>query len=205
MPRVKSEKKAARPARARKPQPALAPSRLVARYREVVVPAMKEKFGYANNLAVPRLEKVVVNVGVGRIVKDKAMLEQVVEGLGRITGQKPQATMAKKSVASFKTRRGMTIGYRVTLRGRRMRDFVDRLVAIALPRTHDFRGLSAASVDGSGNLTIGVREHIVFPEIMAESARNIWGFEATVVTTAKSRAEGLELFRLLGFPIRTRG
>lgn len=178
------------------------PHRITERYRTVAVPAMRAKFGYPNDLAVPRLVKAVVNVGVGRIVKDQVLLDQVAEGLGRITGQKPQPTQAKKSVASFKTRRGMTIGYRVTLRGRRMLDFVDRLVSVALPRTHDFRGLVPSSVDQSGNLTVGVREHIVFPEITAESARNIWGFEVTVVTNARSHAEGLELFRLLGFPIR---
>ena len=176
--------------------------RIAERYRTVAVPAMRAKFGYPNDLAVPRLVKAVANVGVGRIVKDQALLDQVAEGLGRITGQKPQPTQAKKSVASFKTRRGMTIGYRVTLRGRRMLDFVDRLVSVALPRTHDFRGLVPSSVDQSGNLTVGVREHIVFPEITAESARSIWGFEVTVVTNARSHAEGLELFRLLGFPIR---
>lgn len=176
--------------------------RLAERYRTVVVPALQAKFGHPNALAVPRLVKAVVNVGVGRIVKDQALLEQVTEGLKRITGQKPQPTQAKKSVASFKTRRGMLLGYRVTLRGRRMLDFVDRLVSVALPRTHDFRGLAPSSVDQSGNLTVGVREHIVFPEITAESARSIWGFEVTVVTNARSHAEGLELFRLLGFPIR---
>lgn len=179
-----------------------APHRIAERYRTVAVPALKAKFGYPNTLAVPRFVKVVVNAGVGRIVKDQALLEQVVEGLTRITGQKPQPTRAKKSVASFKTRQGMLLGYRVTLRGRRMLDFIDRLISVALPRTHDFRGLVPSSVDGSGNLTVGIREHIVFPEITAESARNIWGFEATIVTNARSRAEGMELFRLLGFPIR---
>lgn len=191
----------AKPARKTKAR-VRAPNRIAERYRTVAVPAMQAMFGYPNALAVPRLTKVVVNAGVGRIAKDQALLDQVAEGLGRITGQKPAPTRAKKSVASFKTRRGMLLGYRVTLRGRRMVDFVDRFVSVALPHTHDFRGLVPSSVDRSGNLTVGIREHIVFPEITAESARNIWGFEVTMVTNARSRAEGLALFRLLGFPIR---
>ncbi len=176
--------------------------RLQLHYRDTVVPAMRARFGYRNDLAVPRVIKVVLNVGVGRIAKDKALLDNVVAGLTAISGQKPVPTAAKKSIASFKSRKGMLVGYRVTLRGKRRLDFMDRLISVALPRTHDFRGLGESSVDGRGNLTIGIREHIVFPEISTEQARNIWGFEATVVTNARSHAEGLALLQLFGFPIR---
>ncbi|KKS44160.1 50S ribosomal protein L5 [Candidatus Azambacteria bacterium RIFOXYD1_FULL_42_11] len=149
-----------------------------------------------------RIEKVVINVGLGRTVRDEKFLEIVMRDLALITGQKPKTTLAKKSIANFKIRQGMVVGAVVTLRGAKMRDFLSRLVNIALPRTRDFRGLDAKSLDKNGNLTIGVKEHIVFPEISGEEVRNIFGFEITVVVKAKNRDEAIKLYKTLGFPIK---
>ena len=149
-----------------------------------------------------RIEKVVINVGLGRTVRDEKFLEIVMRDLALITGQKPKTALAKKSIANFKIRQGMVVGAVVTLRGAKMRDFLSRLVNIALPRTRDFRGLDAKSLDKNGNLTIGVKEHIVFPEISGEEVRNIFGFEITVVVKAKNRDEAIKLYKTLGFPIK---
>lgn len=176
--------------------------RLKEKYTKEIVPKLKEKFGYKNNLAVPKLEKVVVNVGFGRHAKEKAYIDNVVDALARITGQRPVLTKAKKSISSFKIRQGMTIGAKVTLRGQRMYDFVEKLIHISFPRIRDFRGISEKSVDPSGNLTVGFREHLAFPEIKADEVENVFGLEVCLVTTAKTREEGLELFRLLGFPFK---
>ncbi|MDP3725828.1 MAG: 50S ribosomal protein L5, partial [bacterium] len=170
-------------------------------YKKNVIPAMREKFGYKNVMAVPKVEKVVVNMGIGRLHDDKER-EEVKKFLRLITGQEPSSRPAKKAIAAFKTREGLVIGYQVTLRGKRMEDFISRLVNIALPRTRDFRGLSASAFDNRGNLTIGVKEYIVFPEMIGEDYRFLFGFEATVVTTTKKRDEGIELLKLLGFPIK---
>ena len=151
-------------------------------------------------MAVPRIEKIVVNCGVGRIRDEKERAE-IQKYLALVTGQKVAPRPAKKAIASFKTREGLVIGYQVTLRGKRMSDFLTRLVSIALPRTRDFRGLDESSFDTKGNLTIGVKEHIVFPEMIGEDYRFLFGLEITVVTTAHTRAEGIELLRLSGFPI----
>ena len=174
---------------------------ILERYQKVALPELKKEFGFSNALAAPRLRKVVVNIGTGRI-RDPKQLEIIEKSFMAITGQKPVERKAKKAIASFKTRAGMGIGYSTTLRGRRMYDFLDRLVGAALPRTRDFRGIPQSSFDEKGNLTIGVKEHIVFPEMIGEDVRFIFSLEATIVTTAKSRAEGIALLRHMGFPIQ---
>ncbi|OHA62322.1 MAG: 50S ribosomal protein L5 [Candidatus Wildermuthbacteria bacterium GWA2_46_15] len=178
------------------------------RYRKEVVPALVAKFGYKNQMAAPRIEKVFVNTGFGRLVagatgdEQKKICQSVLEDLALICGQKPVLTLSKKSIASFKLRKGMAIGAKVTLRGKRMEDFVDRLIRIALPRSRDFQGISPKSIDKEGNLTVGLKEQITFPEISPENTKRIFGLEAIIVTTAKNKEEGTELFRLLGFPIK---
>jgi large subunit ribosomal protein L5 len=177
-------------------------STLQEKYQKEIIPAMRTKFGYKNIMAVPKIDKVVVNVGVGRL-RDEKEHEEVKKYLALITGQKPAPRPAKKAIASFKTRQGLIIGYQVTLRGRWRYDFLSRLIHIALPRTRDFRGIDETSFDPRGNLTIGIREHIVFPETIGEDYRFLFGFEVTVVTTAKKREEGVELLKLMGFPIKS--
>lgn len=171
-------------------------------YKKDVIPAMRKGFGYKNVMSVPKIEKVVVNVGIGRMQDEKERSE-VEKYITLITGQKPSRRPAKKAIAAFKTRKGLIIGYQVTLRGTRMYDFLARLVRVALPRTRDFKGLEEKSFDAAGNLTIGMKEHIVFPEMIAEEYRFLFGLEVTVVTTAKKRAHGIELLRLMGFPIKS--
>lgn len=173
------------------------------KYIKEVIPAMRKDFGYKNIMAVPKIEKVVVNCGVGKI-KDEKQLETIQKHLALITGQKVSPRPAKQAIASFKTREGQIIGYQATLRGKRMYDLLSRLINIALPRERDFRGLSEKSFDSRGNLTIGVKEHIVFPEITGEDVRFMFGLEATVVTTAKKREEGVALLRHFGFPISSK-
>ncbi len=171
------------------------------KYKKETIPALRVRFGYKNVMAVPAIEKVVVNCGVGKI-RDEKQREEIEKYLALITGQKAASRPAKKAIAAFKTRKGLVIGYQVTLRGKRMYDFLSRLVNIALPRTRDFRGIEKKSFDGKGNLTIGIKEHIVFPEMIGEDYRFLFGFEVTVVTTAKRREEGIELLRMVGFPIK---
>ena len=175
-------------------------TRLEEHYSTAVTPALIEKFGYKNPMQVPKLEKVVVNMGVGDAVRDSKKVESAVEELTLITGQKAVVTRAKKSVAAFKLREGMPIGCKVTLRGKRMYEFVDRLVNIALPRVRDFRGLSDASFDGKGNFSLGIKEQIVFQEIDYDKADGIRGMDVIVVTTAKTDEEARELLRNLDFP-----
>jgi large subunit ribosomal protein L5 len=171
------------------------------KYTKEVIPAMQAKFGYKNIMAAPKIVKAVVNAGVGRLREEKER-EEVVKYLSLITSQKTAPRSAKKAIAAFKTREGMIIGYQTTLRGRRMYDFLSRLVHAALPRTRDFQGLEPSSFDQSGNLTIGVKEHTIFPEMIGEDYRFLFGLEITVVTSAKTREEGVELLRLMGFPIK---
>ena len=181
-------------------------SDLKQKYIKEVIPKMKERFGYKNNLAVPRIEKVIVNIGIGSsALKDEKVQETTSKDLALITGQKPVPTLAKKAISGFKTRKGMVVGLKVTLRGKRMFDFVSRLINVALPRTRDFRGLNSKSVDQGGNLTIGIKEHIIFPEISTEDMKKIFSLEVTVVTKAKKKEEALELFKLMGFPIKQDG
>ena len=176
--------------------------RLKERYQKEIAPALKTKFGYQNIMAVPRLTKVVINAGVGRNAKDQAFIDGVVSSLQRISGQKPVLTKAKKSISAFKTRQGMVIGVVVTLRGARMFDFVEKLVKITFPRIRDFRGLNPKQVDGQGNLAVGFREHIAFPEIKADEVDNSHGLQVCLATTARNYAQGLELFKLFGFPLK---
>jgi large subunit ribosomal protein L5 len=173
---------------------------LLKRYSDQVVPGLIKEFGYKNKMAVPKIVKVVVNTGVGRI-RDEKQLEVIQKQLSAITGQKSVPRKAKKAIASFKTRIGMVVGYSVTLRGKRMYEFLERLIHVALPRTRDFRGLLLKGFDKAGNLTIGIKEHIVFPEMIGEDVRSIFSLEATIVTTAKSREEGIALLREIGFPL----
>jgi len=174
------------------------------KYKKQVIPAMKQKFGYKSDMAVPRIEKVVVNVGIGSIIasKDEKAQEAITRDITLITGQKPLVTLAKKAISAFKIREGMPVGLKITLRGKRMYDFLSRLVNIVLPRTRDFRGLNSNSIDEDGNLTIGIKEHIIFPEISQEDLRRIFGFEITVVTHTKNKEKALEMYKLMGFPIK---
>lgn len=172
------------------------------KYQKEVVPLMKQKFGYRNDLMVPRIEKAVVNVGTGAYSKDEKAQEEIVRDLSLITGQRPVVTLAKKAISAFKTREGLPVGLKITLRGKRMYDFVERLINVVLPRTRDFRGLDQKSIDQNGNLTIGIKEHIIFPEVSQEDLKRIFGMEITIVTTANKKEEAIELFKLLGFPIK---
>lgn len=182
--------------------------RLKEKYKKEIIPAMKEKFGYKNVMAVPKIEKVVLNTGFGKILAGKTSEEQkkftesILLDLSLIAGQRPVLAKAKKSISGFKVRKGQPIGAKVTLRKKRMSDFLERLIHIALPRSRDFRGIELNSFDEKGNLTIGIREHIAFPEILPERTRLNFGLEVTVTTTAKKREEGIELLRLIGFPIK---
>lgn len=177
-------------------------SRLSERYRSVAIPALKEAFHYRNVHEVPGLDRIVVNVGISSSRKDEKVIETVSDTLRRITGQQPVLTRARRSIASFKIRQGMIVGAKVTLRGRRMVDFLDKLIAITLPRVRDFRGISPANFGRSGTLTIGFREHTVFPEIRSDEVEHLHGLEVSIVTTAKTPAEGTLLLRKLNFPFR---
>ncbi len=176
--------------------------RLIEKYQKEIIPQLKEKLGVKNILALPRIKSVVVNVGVGRFTKDKAHIDNVVESLTNITGQKPVLCEAKKSISAFKIRQGNVVGVKVTLRGRRMYDFIEKLVNITFPRIRDFRGISEKAVDNYGNMAIGFKEHLAFPEIKIDEISKQHGLEVCVSTTAKNCETGLELFRLLGFPFK---
>ncbi|UCG38223.1 MAG: 50S ribosomal protein L5 [bacterium] len=172
------------------------------RYREEVVPAMMKTFNYRNVMQVPRIEKVVVNMGLGEALQNARILDTSVEELSRITGQRPVLTKARKSIANFKLREGNPIGCRVTLRRQRMYDFLYRLLNIALPRVRDFKGVSPRGFDGRGNFTLGVREQLIFPEIHYDDVEKIKGMNITIVTTAETDEEAKELLDLLGVPFR---
>jgi large subunit ribosomal protein L5 len=171
-------------------------------YREQVVPQLIETFGYKNRMQVPKLGKVVLNMGLGEAIQNIKILDSAVEELKLISGQQPVVTRAKKSIAAFKLRAGMPIGCRVTLRRHRMYDFVNKLVNIALPRVRDFRGVSAKAMDGQGNYSLGIKEQIIFPEIDYDRIDKIKGLNVTIVTTAENDKEGKELLRLLGMPFK---
>lgn len=172
------------------------------KYVKEAAPALQKKFGRANVMALPRIVKVVINAGVGRLREEKDR-QEIEKHLALIAGQKPAPRKAKKAIAAFKTRLGLVIGYQTTLRGRRMYDFLERFVRIALPRTRDFQGIPSSSFDPRGNLTVGVREQTIFPELIGEDYRFLFGFEVTVATSAKRREEGIELLKMMGFPIKT--
>jgi large subunit ribosomal protein L5 len=174
--------------------------RLKARYQNEVLPALQRELGMSNPMRVPRLEKIVVNTGVGEAIRDAKLLDAVLEDLATITGQKASVTRARKSIANFKLRAGMPIGAKVTLRGNRMWEFLDRLLATALPRIRDFRGLNPDAFDGGGNFTLGVTEQLIFPEIDYDKVVKVRGMDITVVTTAEDDDEARALLRALGFP-----
>lgn len=174
--------------------------RMRSRYDEVIVKAMTEKFGYKNAMEVPRIEKIVLNMGVGEATQDKKKVEQAVGEMELIAGQKPVVTKAKKSIAQFKLREGMPIGCKVTLRRERMYEFLDRFITMALPRVRDFRGLNPKSFDGRGNYACGLKEQLIFPEISYDKVGQIRGMDVIVTTTANTDEEGRELLRLFGFP-----
>ena len=178
-------------------------ARLKDRYREEIAPALKERFEIQNPMRIPKLNKIVVNMGVGEAAQDSRRLDGAIEDLARITGQKPQLRRARKSIAGFKIRDGMPVGARVTLRGERMWEFLDRLINIALPRVRDFRGISPRSFDGRGNFALGLREQTIFPEVSYDSIDTTRGLDVAVVTTAESDEEARELLRMLGMPFRT--
>lgn len=177
-------------------------ARLQGLYNTDVVPKMREKFHYRNRMEIPRLSKVIVNMGLGEAIENVKVLESASEELGLITGQKPVITKARKSISNFKLRAGVPIGVKVTLRRDRMYDFLDKLMGIALPRVRDFKGVSPKGFDGRGNYTLGIREQIIFPEINYDKIDKIKGMNITIVTTAGTDEEGLELLRLLGMPFR---
>lgn len=177
-------------------------SRLKERYQKEVVPELIKRFGYRNPMQVPKVEKIVINMGVGDAVADSKALDSAMQNLAMLSGQKPAITRAKKSVANFKIREGMPIGCRVTLRGQRMYDFLDKLVNVSLPRIRDFRGVSPRSFDGRGNYTLGIREQLIFPEIDYDSIDKIRGMDINIVTTAETDEEAMELLARLGMPFR---
>ncbi|MEB2781550.1 50S ribosomal protein L5 [Algoriphagus persicinus] len=178
----------------------MANPRIKQKYVDEIVPALKEKFQYASVMQVPKLEKIVLNKGIGAAVADKKLVDQGVEELSLITGQRAVSTIAKTSVSNFKLREGMPIGAKVTLRGQTMYEFLDRLISIALPRVRDFKGISDKGFDGRGNYTLGVQEQIIFPEISIEKVNRISGMDITFVTSAKTDEESLELFKAFGMP-----
>ncbi|MGC8791993.1 MAG: 50S ribosomal protein L5 [Bryobacteraceae bacterium] len=177
-------------------------ARLKEYYRSTVVPALMKEFGYKNVMAVPRLEKITINMGLGEASQNPKLMDSAVQELALIAGQRPVVTKARKSIAAFKLRAGMTIGCMVTIRGERMYEFLDRLMNIALPRVRDFRGLSTKSFDGRGNYTLGLRDQLVFPEVDYNKVDKIKGMNITITTTARTDAEGLALLKHLGMPFR---
>lgn len=180
-------------------------NRLEQKYKETVKPALIEKFGYTSSMQAPKLEKVVINLGVGDAIVNTKALDEAVEELTAISGQKPVITKAKKSIANFKLREGMPIGCKVTLRGERMYEFLDKLFNISLPRVRDFHGVSNTAFDGRGNYTLGVREQLIFPEINFDKVSKVRGMDVVIVTTAKTNQEAHELLAQLGMPFAKRG
>ncbi|MBM4030217.1 MAG: 50S ribosomal protein L5 [Planctomycetes bacterium] len=175
-------------------------ARLLERYKTEIVPKMMERFGYKNRLAVPRITKIAINVGVGNSHDDKTRLEQAVRDLTAITGQRPATVQARKSVAAFKIREGFHVGVKATLRGTRMYEFLDRLVSAAIPRLRDFRGLSTTSFDGRGNYSLGIGEQLVFPEVKVDDVQAVQGMDVTLCTTARTDEEAFALLTLFGMP-----
>ncbi|HBN77490.1 MAG TPA: 50S ribosomal protein L5 [Planctomycetaceae bacterium] len=180
-------------------------TRLLEKYNTEIVPAMQEEFGRKNVHSLPKLQKIVLNMGLGKAIQDRKRLEEAVQHLTVIAGQKPQITRAKKSVAGFKLREGMEIGCCVTLRGQRMYEFLDRLITLALPRVRDFRGVKANAFDGNGNYSLGLSEQMVFPEVDADNAKYIQGLNVTIVTSATNNDEAKVMLTKFGFPFRKPG
>jgi len=178
------------------------PVRLQKHYQEKVIPVLMKEFSYGNPMQVPRLECIVLNVGMGEATQNAKLLDSAVKELGTITGQRPVVTRARKAIANFKLRKGLPIGAKVTLRGRRMYEFLDRLITAALPRIRDFKGVSPKSFDGRGNYTLGLKEQLIFPEIKYDEVASIHGMDITIVTTATANDEGTALLKHLGVPFR---
>ncbi|MDR3208666.1 MAG: 50S ribosomal protein L5 [Rickettsiales bacterium] len=176
-------------------------ARLFDIYKTKIVPELKKEFGYRNDMSVPKLSKIVLNMGVGEGAGDKKKLDVAIADLTLIAAQKPKTTFARKSIANFKLREGQAIGAMVTLRGRRMYDFLDKLITVALPRIKDFQGLSKSKFDGRGNYAFGIREHLVFPEISVDKLESIRGMDIVIATTAKTDGEGMALLSKLGLPL----
>lgn len=172
------------------------------KYNKEAVAELKKIFNFKNSLQVPRISRVVVNVGIGKFLKDGNTVKEIVDSIQLITGQKPVLTKARKSIAGFKIREGLEVGVKVTLRGRRKWDFLERLVDAAIPRIRDFQGIKESSIDKNGNLNLGIKEHMIFPEILPENVKTIFSLQVNVATTAKNHKEGLELFKVLKFPIK---
>src|SRR4051794_22154608 len=177
-------------------------ARLYDQYTAEIVPALAQKLGRTNKLSLPRLQKIVINMGVGKALQDKNRIEQAADNLAMIAGQKPQVTKAKVSISQFRLREGQEIGCRVTLRGKRMYEFLDRLIHVALPRIRDFRGVNPKSFDGNGNYTLGVGEQLIFPEVDPDKVNFTQGMDITIVTSTKSDDEARELLRQFGMPFR---
>jgi large subunit ribosomal protein L5 len=190
------------PAKGTRPKGPSEPSRLKVRYAKEIVPTLMKHFKYTNVMAVPKLEKIVINMGLGEAIANAKIIDVAMDELGRITGQRAVTTKAKKSIANFKLRQHMPIGAAVTLRGERMYEFLDRLVSVVLPRVRDFRGVSMKSFDGRGNYTMGLRDQLIFPEIPYEKVEKIRGMNVTIVTTAQNDDEARELLKQLGLPFR---
>jgi large subunit ribosomal protein L5 len=203
-PKKGAEKEAAAPKEAAKAKPKApsGPSRLRVRYTKEIVPELMSRFKYTNVMAAPKLEKIVVNMGLGEAIANAKILDTAADELGRITGQRPIVTRAKKSIANFKLRQNMPIGAAVTLRGDRMYEFLDRLTSVVLPRVRDFRGVPTRSFDGRGNYTMGLRDQLIFPEIDYAKVEKIRGMNVTIVTTARTDDEARELLKQLGLPFR---
>lgn len=176
--------------------------RLKNKYREDVAPALMEQFGYKSVMQIPKLTKISINQGIGGATQDKKLVDNAMQELSMIAGQKPVSTKAKNSISNFKLREGMTIGVKVTLRDEKMYEFLDRLISVALPRVRDFRGINDKSFDGRGNYTMGITEQIIFPEIDIDKVNKIMGFDITFVTTAKTDAEALALLKAMGMPFK---
>ncbi len=177
-------------------------SRLYKKYKEQVIPALQEKFAIKNLMAVPKITKITVNVGINSRISDSSFIDNVESTLLRITGQKPVKTRSKKAISAFKIRENMVVGMKVTLRGQRMFDFLDKLINVSIPRIRDFRGVSPKCIDNKGNLSIGFKEHNVFPEIKSDEIEKVHGLEVCVSTTAQNYAQGMEFFKLMGFVFR---
>ncbi len=200
--KAKGKEAAAAPAKKRAPKPADYEPRMKSRYKSEIKKRLRDEFKYTNDMQIPRLDKIVINMGVGEATANSKKLKSAMEALTAIAGQKPIATKARKSIAAFKLREGMSIGCKVTLRKDAMYEFLDRLVTIALPRVKDFRGLNAKSFDGRGNYAMGIKEHIVFPEINYDQIDQIWGMDIVVCTTARTNDEARALLKEFDFPFR---
>ncbi len=198
----KPEAKGGKEAKAAKPSKPAVPPRLKEQYRKDIMPTLMREFAYSNNMQAPRIQKIVVNIGVGEAIGNAKALDGAVKDMTAITGQKPMVLKAKKSIATFKLREGMPIGVKVTLRGDRMYQFLDRLMNIALPRTRDFRGVPRDAFDGRGNYTLGLREQLIWPEIDYDQIDKVRGMEVSIVTSAKNDEEARRLLQLMGMPFR---